>query len=399
MAGFVTSMKILREAQGFHDELPTSHLIMSRSTYDVIILGGGIIGCAIAEELARRGQRVVVVERGTIGAEASSAAAGILSAQMDLSRPGPFFDLCQSARQVYPPWVRHLERRSGISVGFHVDGMLYVAMTRQDEQRMAARLRWQVARGLRVERWSAAQVRRREPHVDGRPRCGFYVPTEAQIDNVRLMASLAKACRRARVQILEDTAAQRLLIQRRRIRGVETDHGTCKAPIVVNCLGSWASLIEPPLIKLPVVPVRGQMLAFTGPKRLFRHVVMSEQAYVVQRRDGRLIVGSTVEFVGFQKHLTLEGIHGILAGLRRMTSVLNRCTFVDAWAGLRPCSKDKLPIVGTTSIEGLYVATGHFRHGILLAPITATLLAELILRGHSSIDLTPFSLQRFETPR
>ncbi len=365
------------------------------SRYDVIVLGGGIIGCAIAEELARRNQRVVVVERGAIGAEASSAAAGILSAQMDLVRPGPFFDLCHAARRMYPQWIRHVERRSGLSVGFHVDGILYLAMTQQDEQRMRARLRWQTARGLRAERWSAAQVRRREPSVDARVRCGFFFPTEAQIDNVRLMDALAKACRRAGVMLQEETSVRRLRLQHRAVQGVETDRGSLRAPVVINCLGSWASLVEPPPIKLPVVPARGQMLAFTGPKQLFRRAVMSEEAYVVQRRDGRLIVGSTVEFVGFQKHLTLEGIHAILSGLRQITSVLDRCAFVDAWAGLRPCSKDKLPILGTTAIDGLYLATGHFRHGILLAPITATLISDLILVGKTSLNLSPFSPLRF----
>ena len=137
------------------------------------------------------------------------------------------------------------------------------------------------------------------------------------------------------------------------------------------------------------------MLAFRGPKRLFRHAVMSERAYVVQRRDGRLLVGSTVEFSGFEKALTLEGIHGIVCGLRHMSSALSQCTFVEAWAGFRPYTPDKLPILGKTPIDGLYVATGHFRHGILMAPITAKVMAELILRGRASSDLSPFAPTRF----
>ena len=364
------------------------------SRYDVIVLGGGIIGCAIAEELASRGQRVVVVERGSIGAEASSAAAGILSAQMDLPRPGAMFDLCQAARGMYPAWAQHLTRRSGIDVGFSVEGILYLALTSQDERRMAARMRWQRAQGVRVERWSAAEVHRREPSVDGRVRGGYVFPDEAQVDNVRLMDALARACQRAGVTMLEHACVRRVRVQRRTVRGVETDRGTLDAPVVINCLGSWASLITPPPVRLPVVPARGQMLAFQGPRGLFRRAVMSEQAYVVQRRAGRLLVGSTVEFVGFHKHLTLEGIQAILEGLRRMTSVLNRCAFVDAWSGLRPCSKDTLPIIGKTAIDGFYLATGHFRHGILLAPVTASAVADLILLGRSPVDLAPFAPHR-----
>ena len=178
---------------------------------------------------------------------------------------------------------------------------------------------------------------------------------------------------------------------------MKTDRGAYQAPVVVNCLGSWASRARASLPRLPVIPARGQMLAFRAPKRLFRHVVMSEVAYGVQRRDGRLIVGSTVEFVGYDHSLTLEGMSRILGGFRRLVSqeVLDHCLFQGVWAGLRPFCPDRLPILGATPIDGLYVAVGHFRHGILLAPITARLLAELILMGRTSQDLQPFALQRF----
>ncbi|MDP3703676.1 MAG: glycine oxidase ThiO [Candidatus Omnitrophota bacterium] len=359
---------------------------------DVIVLGGGIIGCALAEELARRGQRVMVIERGAIGAEASSAAAGILSAQMDLERPGPFFELCQAARRMYPQWVQHLERRSGIPLDFQRRGILYLAMSRFEAARMNARMRWQKRHGLRVERWSAAEVGRQEPAVDGRVHAGFFFPDEAQVDNQALMRALAAACRKAGVRLMEHTAVRGVVVRDRRVRRIVTSRGVVSAPIVVNCLGSWASMGG--RFAIPVEPARGQMLAFTGPKRLFRHAVMAEDAYVVQRRDGRLLVGSTVERVGFDKSLTLDGMRSILSGLCRFTSALNRCAFREAWAGFRPYSRTGRPILGPTSIEGLYVATGHFRHGILLAPITARLMADVILRGRPAFDLGPFSLRR-----
>ncbi len=365
------------------------------SRRDVIILGGGIIGTSLAEELARHGQRVVIIERGELGREASSAAAGILSAQFDLPQPGPLFDLCQASRRMYPRWVEHLERRTGHSVEYHVDGILYLAMSGREESAMKRQTRWQRKLGLKVDEWSPKEVRRHEPAIDGKIARGFHFPTEAQVDNVQLMQALASACRASGVELQEHTSVRRLLLRERTIRGVETDHGAVEAPIVVNCLGSWASMDGTFPVPVPVEPARGQMLVFRGPKRLVRHAVMSERAYVVQRRDGRLLVGSTIEHVGFEKALTLEGIHGILCGLRHMSSLLNQCTFLDAWAGFRPYTKDKLPVLGKTPIDGLYVATGHFRHGILLAPITATLMAELILRGHSSFDLSPFSPARF----
>jgi glycine oxidase len=363
---------------------------------DVVVLGGGIIGCAVAEELARRGQRVVVVERGQIGAEASSAAAGILSAQTDLSKPGPFFDLCQAAREMYPRWVGHLERRSGVRVGYHQDGILYLAMTKRERHMMSQRARWQRRRGLRVERWSPTEIRRREPSLDRTVGTGFFFPREGQVDNVALMQALARACRRAGVRLWERTTVKGLVIRRRAVRGAQTSRGMVDAPVVVNCLGSWANLDGRFPVRIPVVPVRGQMLAFQGPKRLFRRTVMSERAYVVQRRDGRLLIGSTVEFAGFDRSLTVEGISGILSGIRRITTALSRCTFTDAWTGFRPCPKDRQPILGPTSVHGLYAATGHFRHGILLAPVTAALLAELIMGRQPAFDLSSFDPARFD---
>ncbi len=361
---------------------------------DVIILGGGIIGCALAEELARHGQRVVLVERGHVGAEASSAAAGILSAQMDLAQPGPLFDLCQAARRMYPRWIEHLQRRSGMSVGYHVDGILYVAMTSREEQVMKRRATWQRRLGLRVERWSRKQVQQHEPAVDGRVRCGFHFPTEAQVDNALLMHALAIACGKAGVQIREETTVRRLLLREGHIRGVETDQGRLEAPMVVNCLGSWASIGGAFGLSVPVEPARGQILVFHASRRLLCHTVMSEDAYAVQRRDGRILVGSTIEFVGYDKSLTLEGMHQILCGVRHMSRLLNDCTFVEAWAGFRPFTKDQLPLMGKTAIDGLYAAAGHFRHGILLAPITAHLIAQLILRGRAPMDLSAFDPMR-----
>ncbi len=364
--------------------------------FDVIVLGGGIIGCATAWELARRGQAVAVVERGAIGAEASKAAAGILSAQMDLERPGPFFELCQVSRRMYGGWVRELERASRTPVGYHVDGILYLARTKDEAERMGRRSRWQRKRGLRVERWSPREVRRREPNVDGSIAAGFFFPTEAQVDNVAIMEALAVACRKAGVTVMDGTTAIRVLTRRRRVVGVQTSRGAYQAPVVVNCLGSWAPLMGV-LPRPAVVPARGQMLAFDAPPRLLRHVVMAEAAYGVQRRDGRLIVGSTVELVGYDRRVTLEGMAKILSGFRTMVrgEILDRCTFVECWAGLRPCSQDRLPILGATPIEGLLVAAGHFRHGILLAPVTAALMAELILGRRPSCNLAPFSLSRF----
>ncbi|HEX9780735.1 MAG TPA: glycine oxidase ThiO [bacterium] len=359
--------------------------------FDIVILGGGVIGCALADELSRHGRRVALLERGRIGGEASSAAAGVLSAQTDLRRHDEVFELCQAARRMYPEWVRHLESRSGTSIGLTANGILYLAHTRKDALAHRRQLAWQRRVGLKVERWSAAKVRRREPAVDGPVTEGFFFPTEAQLDNVRLMEALAAVCRVSGVDVREHTEVRALLVRNRHVRGVRTAAGAFHAPVVVNCLGSWAGKLAgaPRLVR--VRPARGQILVFHSPTRLIRRTLMSEHAYATQRSDGRIVVGSTVEMAGFEKRLTLGGMSKILRGLKLMTSSADACPLVDAWAGLRPYPADERPVMGATRLRGYYAATGHFRHGILLAPVTAALMAELILRDRTSLDLTPFS--------
>jgi len=357
--------------------------------YDVIVLGGGIIGCSLAEELARRGRRVCVVERGTVGCEASTAAAGVLSAQTDLERPGALFELCQASRRLYPAWVRHLERQSGLDVGYHEDGILYLALTSAGAEQMAHRVAWQRRAGFRAERWLPHQVRAREPFATEQIRAGFFFPTEAQLDNVALMRALSLTCRKAGVTLLERTEFHRLSMARARVVAVETSRAYLRAPIVVDCLGSWAAAGDE---SLPIRPARGQILAFDAPPRLLHHVVMSEFGYGVQRRDGSLLIGSTVEFVGFDHHVTGAGMQQVLSGFHRMMKpeALAQSHVRDFWAGLRPHSQDGLPVLGPTSTEGLYVAGGHFRHGILLAPVTARLMSAVILGTRPAMDLSPF---------
>lgn len=362
---------------------------------DILVLGGGIIGCALADALARRGARVMLLERGRIGAEASTAAAGILASYMDLPTPGPLFELCQLARRHYPAWVRSLESRSKVDVGLHRDGILYLAMSGREADTMDRQVRWQLRRQLPIERWTPSEVRRREPVVDRQVTRGYFFAGESQVDNAAVMKALAVACAASGVVIREQTTVRRILVRRGAVQGVETAHGVVRARTVVNTLGTWASMDHASPMPLPVTPARGQMLLFRAAPGLVKRAVMSNRAYFVQRRDGRLLVGSTIEHGRAENALTIQGMHAILCGARRMSRVIDQCTFVDAWAGIRPYTRDVLPILGATSVVGLYAATGHFRHGILLAPTTAHLMTELILDGEPSWDLTPFSPQRF----
>jgi glycine oxidase len=371
---------------------------MSQS--DVVVLGGGIIGAAIAEELSRRGQRVALLERGTIGCEASTAAAGILSSQTDIPTPGPFFDLCQASHRIYPAWVRRLEKVSGIRTGYHRDGILHITFTDAQTRAMQRLIDWQRRRGLAAERWSPAEVVRREPAVNPAHQAGFFFGAEAQVDNAQVMRALAAACRAAGVQVHEHTTVRGLIRKGGAAAGARTDRGEFRAPVVVDSLGSWSGVPPAGLPKLPVIPARGQILAFDAPKRLFRHVVMAEPAYGVQRRDGRLLVGSTIEFGQFERAVTPEGMRAILNGFARLVrpEVLTQCALRASWAGLRPYSRVDVPLLGRAALDGLFIAAGHFRHGILLAPVTARTISDLILTSRSSPRLSAFAPSRFLRP-
>ena len=364
---------------------------------DILILGGGIIGCALAEELARRDKKVTLLERGTIGAEASMAAAGILSAQTDQEKPGPLFDLCQESMRLYPRWIRRIKQASNIDPQLHTDGILYLAMTQAEAKAKARQAQWQKRRGLRVERWSHAEVRRKEPALSGKHVAAFFFPDEAQLDNAALMRALAIASRSAGASVWEKTTVQRFQIQENAVSGVETNRGRFRAPVVINCLGTWADLGGRFPQRLSVEPIRGQILMFEAPRKTLRHIVFSERGYAVQRRDGRLLAGSTLEKAGFAKALTVEGMGRILLGLGQlMDGQAAGWPLVAAWSGLRPGTIDDQPILGPTETEGLYVAAGHYRHGILLAPVTAIAIADTLTGRPSSIDLSPFSPLRFK---
>lgn len=365
---------------------------------DILILGGGIIGCALTEELARRGRKVALLERGIIGAEASAAAAGILSSQTDLEKPGPLFDFCQESMRLYPRWIRRIRQSSGIDPELHTDGILYLAMTQAEDKVKIRQMQWQTKRGLRVERWSPAKVRRKEPALSGKCAAGFFFSNEAQLDNVALMRALAVACRKVGASVHEKTTVKRILIRHGAVTGVETVRGCFQAPIVVNCLGTWANLSGYFPHPLSIEPIRGQILVFEAPRRTLRRIVLSKPGYMVQRRDGRLLVGSTLEKAGFVKALTPAGMSQILDGLGRlMNGQAAGWPLVAAWSGLRPGTIDDHPVLGPTKTEGLYVASGHYRHGILLAPVTAIRLADLILEGRTLLNQDIFSPGRFES--
>jgi glycine oxidase len=369
-------------------------------TADAIIVGGGVIGLAVARALARRGLKsVTVIERARLGAESSHAAAGMLAAQAEANRSDAFLELACASRDLYPAFAEELREETGIDIELERTGTLYLALTEEDEAEIEHRYRWQRRAGLPVERLSADEARRLEPSISPHVRSALLFPLDAQVENRRLVAALAAAAGKLQVRLLTGTHVESLHIERDRVVGVETARGSLSSQRVVLAGGAWTSLISLSDTRLPPVriePVRGQMLCFEALQRPFRHVIYSPRGYIVPRMDGRLLAGSTTEHAGFDKHVTGGGVRAVSTNAIEIAPVIDSLPLVDTWAGLRPRSLDDLPVIGgCAQTRGLYYATGHYRNGILLAPITGELIAEQVVRNAASPLLDAFAPDRF----
>jgi len=363
---------------------------------DVAIIGGGIMGSAVALRLAQRGIGVTVIERGIPGAEASSAAAGILGPQMEAEGPGPLLDLGLKSRALYPALAAELRDLTGIDVGYDRSGVLSVALDEAGERELGARRTWQLARGLRVESLSGEAARAREPALGPAVRAALAFPDDAQVVARELARAFSQAAAGAGARFLTGRYVRRVLVEKGTAVGVELDGETLPAGAVVVAAGSWSGLVEGAGVPTTVVrPARGQLVSIETRPPIFRQVIAAPGGYLVPRRDGTVLAGSTVEMVGFQKQVTVGGLAAILTLAHTLIPALGTAPVTGSWSNFRPFTEDHLPVLGLTAINGLVLATGHFRNGILLAPITAYAIAELVATGRSTTDLAPFSIARF----
>jgi glycine oxidase len=358
------------------------------------------MGSAVALRLAQRGLRVTVRERGPPGAEAPPPAAGILGPQMEAEGPGPLLDLGLRSRALYPALAAELHDATGIDVGYAKSGVLAVALTEAEQAELSARRTWQTARGLRVEALSGTAAHELEPALGPEIRSAIRFVDDAQVSARELARAFSQAAAAAGARFLQGRYVRRVVIAHGVATGVELDGEILPAGVVVIAAGSWSALVEGGGIPGQVVrPARGQMVAIETRPPLFRHVVaVHGRGYLVPRRDGTVLAGSTVEMVGFRKEVTVAGLSQILTMARALVPALGEAAVTATWSNFRPYTEDHLPVLGHTPIHGLVLATGHFRNGILLAPITAWAIAELVASGQSSIDLAPFSVTRFDRP-
>ena len=370
-----------------------------KETADAIVIGGGVIGLSIARALSQRGLRVTLIERARPGAEASFAAAGMLAPQAEADRADAFFELACAGRDLYPPTAAALSEETGIDIELERTGTLYLAFTEDDEKEIEHRYEWQSRAGLPVERLSGDEVRHLEPFVSEHVRGALRFPLDVQVENRRLVAALAAAAQKYGVRLLTGVNVESLRIARAGIEGVETSCGPVHAPVAIVACGAWSSFItspDSPVPRVRIEPVRGQILCFEAYARPARHVIYSPRGYLTPRLDGRLLAGTTTEYAGFDKRVTGGGLHAISTHALEIAPATKHLTLLDAWCGLRPRAEDEFPVLGgCAEVRGLYYATGHYRNGILLAPITGELIAEAITSGAVSPLLAAFTPDRF----
>jgi glycine oxidase len=371
------------------------------NTADVTIIGGGVIGLAVARALALRGVRdLLLLERTGLGAESSSSAPGMLAPQAEANRPHEFFYLTCQSRDMYPTFAAALLEESGIDIQLDTTGTLYLAFTEHDGNELEQRYEWQKQAGLAIEKLTADTARKLEPSICEEVRAALRFPLDTQVENRRLISALAVANERLGVRMETRTDVMSLKVERNRVAGIETSRGFVASDCVVIAGGAWSSLLGAAEIALPnlrIKPVRGQMLCFEANPQICGHVIYSPRGYIVPRHDGRLLAGSTTEHAGFEKRVTAAGVHQILSAALEISPRIASLPMIDSWAGLRPRAADTLPVLGPCAeIEGVFYATGHYRNGILLTPVTGVLLARAIVDEEISPPLEIFSPDRFQ---
>lgn len=384
-------------------------MVKTEKTADVAIIGGGIIGCSIALRLAQAHLRVCVIERGDPGCEASTAAAGMIAPQGETVQPDAFYELGAESRDLYPQFISEIEALSGESAGYRRDGAVLVAISPHEIEELEHVYQGQTRVGLTIEKLDHRGVRQLAPGLSENIQAGLFVAQDHWLDNERLMKALVIAATRLGVTFRTHLSVTRFNMRNDAVKSVAaspsegsgpdsaTEESLISAGHFVVAAGCWSRELMAPLgIHIPLVPCRGQMIEFDAPADI-PLVVRAGIHYLVPRPLGRVIVGTTAEYVGYDKAVTGAGLRSILEGTTRIAPGVKQYRFRRAWAGFRPDTPDHLPVIGRGAVRNLTLATGHFRNGILLAPITAQVVSELIVKGSTAEPLNPYNPSRFAT--
>ena len=364
---------------------------------DVIVVGGGVVGTSIAYQLAKRGARVTIMDRGEVHGPATAASAGMLLPVAEGAGQGPLFELGRESLRLFDALAEELRERTGMDVGYRQGGLVRVALNEVEVGRLRLRRSWDERAGLSVAWLDQDRAREVEPALGDACQAALFSSDAHQVD----APALAQACRAAAVTLGATlqlgTTVDSLLIEGDRVVGVRSGLEETRAPDVVLANGAWASVWSERLrCRLPVRPVRGQIVRLRSDRPLLRNIVFCEDGYLVRKHDGAIYVGATEEEAGFDPRPTLEGVAGLLQLALRLAPALSEAIFHTALAGLRPATPDRLPMLGRLpGWTGVTVAAGHFRSGVLLAPITGVIIADLIGNGRPRFPIDAFDPKRF----
>ncbi len=352
-------------------------------TWDVIVIGGGIIGLSLAIELRKRGATVLIVERGEPGREASHAAGGML-VDWAAETPAALQELAMASARMYPEFARELQVESGMFVDLREQGAIVFPAPEHVHQRA----------GFKLENLPSASLAELEPALADHMRPAFLLK-ERSVDPRALTTAALAATKRRGVDISSGEEVTAVKVGNGKVCGVTTNKTSYQAPKVVNCAGAWSGQLAPH--NFPTRPVKGQMLSLVSPSpSLLKHVIRAPEVYLIPRSDGRILVGTTTEEAGFDKTTDVATIQRLWRAAISLIPELRNAKILEDWAGLRPGTPDALPFLGETSTPGYYAATGHFRDGILLAPITARIMADVIAGKNCGYELEAFSPRRFQ---
>ncbi|WP_224749610.1 glycine oxidase ThiO [Polycladospora coralii] len=351
---------------------------MVQESYDVAIVGGGVMGCAIAYQLTKAGKKVVVVERNTMGSEASRAAAGILGAQAEIDEEGPLRAFALESRALFPAFVEELKTYTGIDVQLNQKGVIKPARSQEE----AVKLKHKV---MEYRDWDAEvrwldrdQLHDLEPLASENLVGGMYLPNDGQLHAAYFAEALAVVCRNVGVHMKSYCQVYRFLLDRNAVKGVITSAGTILAEQVIVTSGAFTKHLLP---DVQVYPVKGECISVCADRPLLTHTLfVDEGCYLVPKAGNRIVIGATKVAHDFSKQVTAGGILFLLEKAKSLLPTIEQTTFEDSWSGLRPQSGDGLPYMGEhPDYRGIYVASGHYRNGILLSPATGKYMADLVL--------------------
>ena len=365
--------------------------------FDVVVAGGGLIGGSIALELARAGLRVGLFDRQEPGQEASWAGAGILSPAPESAAMVSLVPLGKASMAIYPEFVGMVEEISGQSAGYRPKGTLQALFSRDAREELSTVIALHHGLGLKAEPLRAEDARELEPSLSEDLEAAVLRPDEASVENRAMTQAVLEAAGRSGVQFFPGRGAEAIWREGARCLGLHLKNEKIEAPWTVIAAGCFSAGIEGVAAYAPVRPAKGQMIALRADDLRIERVLWSENIYLVPRNDGRILAGATVEYTGFEKGLTAGGLQKIFSGAIELSPGLAAARVEETWAGLRPDSPDHLPILGPTDIDRLLIATGHFRGGILLTPITARLVCEWVTQQRVSVDWDRFSPLRFQS--